>query len=108
MHMPFHAVTDDQLRAADVIMAVDPNDDGFHQQLFGQHSIPSCRLPGSPPHVIRVLNVELDSTSDELGLLQARVAATRGREMPPSSHQHGIQLDRTNTHRFGIPFQTKR
>jgi hypothetical protein len=59
--LPYDQVTDEELKRADVIIAVDPRD-GSSRQVYGQESIAAFRPHPAGPNEVRILEVELSDT----------------------------------------------
>jgi hypothetical protein len=79
MHISLKDATVDQLRSADVIVAVDPAKASSSVQLFGQESMARGRTPGSTPYELKVLEVEFDSSdASQLLSLLKRVEEAKG------------------------------
>jgi hypothetical protein len=71
-------VTFDQLKAADVIEAVDPNRPSFREPVWGEGVMPPMRPYPIRPCNIRVLEVQIDSSQDgQLHDLRRRVQAAK-------------------------------
>ena len=77
MRVPFSQLTNEQIRSADVITAVDPQT-GADRQLFGQQELARFRPYPSGPYEIQVLEVEI-SESDHAAFqeLRTRVATIK-------------------------------
>jgi hypothetical protein len=60
MLIPLAIVGPDQLRAADVIEAVDPTQPSYRQQIWGQGVIPPMQPYPSGPHTVQVVEVQID------------------------------------------------
>ena len=56
MQVPYPQLTDEEIRAADVIAAVDPATEA-HRWVFGQTSVPQIRPYPSGPYALQVLEV---------------------------------------------------
>jgi hypothetical protein len=79
MVVAFDTCTMDQLRSADVICAIYPANESYHVQLYGQESIARGKSPGSPPHEVKMVEVEVDSTdTGQLLSLIKMVADAKG------------------------------
>jgi hypothetical protein len=72
-------VTPEQLRMHDIIEAVDAKQPSYRRQVYGQGVPAMARLPGTGPHLMQTLEVQIDSDSDaELQDLKGRVKAAKG------------------------------
>ena len=79
MQLSFANVTVGQLKAADVIEAIDPSRPSYRQQVWGQGVVLPMRPYPSGPHPLQVLDVEIDSSqSDQLQDLLRQVEAAKG------------------------------
>jgi hypothetical protein len=76
MQVPYAQVTDEQIRSADAIFAVDPRT-GKSRQLYGKHEMARIRPFPAGPYTIQVLDVEIDDGDEqhfrEFGERMARV-----------------------------------
>lgn len=71
--------TPDQLRTADVIEAVDAKRPSYRQKVWGQGVPAMGRLPGTGPHLMQTLDVQIDSDSEaEFQELLRRVEDAKG------------------------------
>jgi hypothetical protein len=69
----------EMLRAADVIVALDPKTN-YSEQLYGQHSLARVRSPGAPPYHIQQVEIEVDAASvGQLEKARAAIDAAKGR-----------------------------
>lgn len=60
--VPLATLTPDQVKAADIIEAVDPKKPSYRQQVWGQGVVPTTRPWPSGPHLVRTVEVQIDST----------------------------------------------
>jgi hypothetical protein len=78
MLVPLAGLTPEQLKAADVIFAVDPKA-SYREQVCGQGVVPAMRPSTAGPHTIRVLDVRIDSSqSAQFQELLRLVEAAKG------------------------------
>jgi hypothetical protein len=63
MRVPLSQLTDEQIRSADVITAINPNT-GAERQLFGQEEVARFRPYPSGPYEIQVLEVEIAASDN--------------------------------------------
>jgi hypothetical protein len=79
MSVSLPKATPDQLRTADVIEAVDAKRPSYRQQVWGQGVPAMGRLPGTGPHLMQTLDVQIDSDSEaEFQELLRRVEDAKG------------------------------
>jgi hypothetical protein len=82
VRIPIDAIDTDPvraaLRAADVILAVDPQRD-FCEELYGQSAIARGRSPGSSPYPVQLVEIEVSSVSTEqVDRARAAVKSAKG------------------------------
>ena len=87
MQLPYRQVTDDQIRRADSICAVDPKN-GMRRQLYGQNGVAHIVPYPAGPYMVEVLEVEMPSTDDQgLSNLERRVRAVKNAQKDTSAEK---------------------
>jgi hypothetical protein len=77
VYTPLDQVLDDQIRKAEQITAVDPNDIQYRKTIYSTTAM--GRLPTSSPRTISYLAVALDSKDPaQLDQLRSRVRSVKG------------------------------
>ena len=77
---PLLSITEYRLKEAEIISASDPNDPGFHLQLWGQKGVPPLVPSRNPTHRVDEVRVQLDSKRPEqLRDLLRMVKSVKGR-----------------------------
>ena len=79
MGIPLAMLRPDQLKTADVVVAVDPKQPSYYQEVWGQGVVAAMRPWPAGPHTMQVVEVEIDSSQDaQFQDLLRRVEAAKG------------------------------
>jgi hypothetical protein len=87
MGIPLNSLTNEMVRSADMIWAIDRARPGYVQFVFGQDRSGRVDMSGKPPHRGQSQEVEIDSAKpDHLQILLRQVESVKGRL--PEDVQH--------------------
>ena len=79
MRIKISDLADSHLVNADIVTAVDSGIPSYSQQLFGQESVPTGRMPNAPALQLNSLEVEINSSDEnQLENLVSRLETAKG------------------------------